>query len=327
MREVLQPYDRLAVPRLHGDLSTSRLLVLEFVEGRPILEAPDSGERREAARQLLEAFYRQILVDGFFHADPHPGNLIWSGEKIYLLDLGMVGELGPELREVLILLLLAFSRDDPKFLAEAMLMVTGEERRADLDLEALERDFTAFIDRFRAESLHDIELGPMLEGMLQIAGRHGVRLPSSLALTGKAFGQMQLAVSKLDPTLDPFRVIGRFLLRSGAEQVLRTANPQQLYYEAQKLRVRLVRFVDAVERATGARPGPKLQVDFIGAPAIEDAIRGAGRRLALAAGGAAGLVGAAATAAAGTAGWIPVSFAAVAGVFGGWLGIDLLRRR
>ena len=110
MREVLQPYDRLAVPRLHGDLSTSRLLVLEFVEGRPILEAPDSGERREAARQLLEAFYRQILVDGFFHADPHPGNLIWSGEKIYLLDLGMVGELGPELREVLILLLLAFSR-------------------------------------------------------------------------------------------------------------------------------------------------------------------------------------------------------------------------
>jgi hypothetical protein len=146
-------------------------------------------------------------------------------------------------------------------------------------------------------------------------------------LTGKAFGQMQLAVSKLDPTLDPFRVIGRFLLRSGGEQVLRTANPQQLYYEAQKLRVRLVRFVDAVERATGARPGPKLQVEFIGAPAIEDAIRGAGRRLALAAGGAAGLVGAAATAAAGTAGWIPITFGAVAGVFGGWLGVDLLRRR
>jgi predicted unusual protein kinase regulating ubiquinone biosynthesis (AarF/ABC1/UbiB family)/nucleotide-binding universal stress UspA family protein len=327
MREVLAPYERLAVPRLYSDLSTSRLLVLEFVEGRPILEAPDTKERREAARQLLEAFYRQMLVDGFFHADPHPGNLIWSDEKIYLLDLGMVGELGPELREVLILLLLAFSRDDPQFLAEAMLMVTGDEHRADLDLEGLERDFAAFIDRFRTESLRDIQLGPMLDGMLQIAGRHGVRLPSSLALSGKAFGQMQLAVSKLDPTLDPFRVMGRFLLRSVGDQVVTNTNPQHLYYEALKLKVRLVRFVDAVERATGARPGPKLQVDFIGAPAIEDAIRGAGRRLALAAGGAAGVVGAAATAAAGTAGWIPVTFAAVAGVFGGWLGLDLLRRR
>jgi predicted unusual protein kinase regulating ubiquinone biosynthesis (AarF/ABC1/UbiB family) len=327
MREILAPYDRLAVPRLHADLSTSRLIVLEFVEGRPILEAPDSHERREAARQLLEAFYRQILVDGFFHADPHPGNLIWSGEKIYLLDLGMVGELGPELREVLILVLLAFARDDPAFLAEAMLMVAGEERRADLDLKGLERDFAEFIDRFRGESLRDIQIGPMLDGMLRIAGRHGVRLPSSLALSGKAFGQMQLAVSTLDPTLDPFRVIGRFLLRNAGEQLAKNTNPQQLYYEAQKLKVRLVRFVDAVERATGARPGPKLQVDFLGAPAIEDAIRGAGRRLALAAGGAAGLVGAAATAAAGTAGWIPITFAAVAGVFGSWLGFDLLRRR
>ena len=82
-----------------------------------------------------------------------------------------------------------------------------------------------------------------------------------------------------------------------------------------------------MERATGARPGQKLQVDFLGAPAIEDAIRGAGRRLALSAGAASGLVGAAATAAASTAGWIPICFAVVAGVFGSWLGLDLLRRR
>src|SRR5712691_12222283 len=65
MRDVLAPYDRLDVPRLYRDLSTSRLLVLEFIEGVPIREAPDSDERREAGRQLLEAFYRQILADGF----------------------------------------------------------------------------------------------------------------------------------------------------------------------------------------------------------------------------------------------------------------------
>jgi ubiquinone biosynthesis protein len=327
MRAVLERYDRLDVPRLYSELSTSRLLVLEFIDGVPILEAPDSDERLDAAHQLLEAFSRQILVDGFFHADPHPGNLLWSGEKIYLLDLGMVGELGPEVREVLIVLLLAFARDDPKFLAEAVLMLAGDERRADIDLESMEHDFADFIDRFRIGSLRDIQIGPMLDGILQIATRHGIRLPASLALSGKALGQMQMAVTKLDPTLDPFRVMSRFLLRNVARRLRKQADPEHLYYEAEKLKLRAVRFVEAVERATGARPGQKLQVDFLGAASIEDAIRGTGRRLALSAGAGSGLVGAAATAATGTAAWIPISFAGVAGVFGAWLVLDLARRR
>lgn len=327
MRELLAGYDRLDVPRLHSELSTSRLLVMEFVEGVPILDAPESSARREAGQQLLEAFYRQILVDGFFHADPHPGNLIWSGEKIYLLDLGMIGELGPEVREVLVLLLLAFARDDPKFLAEAMLMLSGDDGRSDVDLSGLEGDFSSFIERFRIGSLRDIQIGPMLDEMLRIASQHGIRLPASLALSGKAFGQMQLAVTKLDPTLDPFRVIGRFLLRNVGERFRKGADPQQLYYEAEKIKLRLARFVEAVERATGARPGQKLQVDFLGAHAIEEAVRGAGRRLALAAGAASGLLGAAGTAAAATAGWISICFAVVAGVFGSWLAFDLLRGR
>jgi hypothetical protein len=138
---------------------------------------------------------------------------------------------------------------------------------------------------------------------------------------------MQLAVTKLDPTLDPFRVIGRFLVRNVGQRLRRQIDPQHLYYEAEKIKVRFVRFVEAVERAAGARPGQKLQVDFLGAASIEDAIRGAGRRLSLAAGTASGLVGAAATAAAGTADWIPIAFAAVAAVFGSWLTFDLARRR
>ena len=64
----------------------------------PIREAPDGPARKEAARQLLESYYRQILIDGFFHADPHPGNLLWWNDRIYFLDFGMVGEVGPELR-------------------------------------------------------------------------------------------------------------------------------------------------------------------------------------------------------------------------------------
>jgi ubiquinone biosynthesis protein len=327
LREVIAPYNRLAVPRVFPELSTSRLLVMEFVDGVPIREAPDSPERRESAGQLLEAFYRQILADGFFHADPHPGNLLWSDGRITFLDLGMVGELEPELRELLILLLLAFWRDDPKFLAEAVLMLAGEEQRPDVDLEGLEQEFTVFIQRFRVSSLSDIRIAAMLDGLIEIAGSHGVRLPAALALSGKAFGQMQLAVAELDPTLDPFKVVSSFLIRNLGERLRGQADPQRLYYEGQKLRLRFLRFVEAVERAAGARPGAKLQVDFLGTTAIEQAIRAAGRRLALAATVAAGIVGAATTAAADTAGWIPITLGGVAAVLGGWLAVDLARGR
>ena len=326
MREVLAPYTRLAVPRLYRDLSTPRLLVLEFVDGAPLRESVDSPERREAGRQLLEAFYKQVLIEGFFHADPHPGNLLWTGEKIVLLDLGMVGELGPEARELLIVLLLAFARNDPQFLSEAVLMLGGDDRRADIDMEALERDFSEFIERFHVASLQDIEIGPMLDGMIRIAAAHGIRLPASLALSGKAFGQVQLAIAELDPSLNPFQVVGDFLARNVRDRVIRQADPQRWFYEGQKLKLRATRLIEAIERATGARPGPKLQVDFLGSRDIEQAISRAGRRLALAALAAASLVGSAMTAATSTANWVPIVFGIAGAMIGAWLLVDVARR-
>jgi len=174
-----------------------------------------------------------------------------------LLDLGMIGELGPEPRELLIVLLLAFARNDPKFLSEAILMLAGEERRADLDLETLESEFAAFIERFQIGSLNDIQIGPMLDGMIRIASKHGIRLPASLALSGKAFGQVQLAIAELDPSLDPFRVVGDFLARNVRDRVRRQADPQRLFYEGQKLKLRLTRLVEAIERA-GYEPGAQV---------------------------------------------------------------------
>jgi ubiquinone biosynthesis protein len=327
MRAVLAPYARLAVPGLYADLSTSRLLIMEEVGGGALRDAPEGPERREAARQLLESYYRQVLKDGFFHADPHPGNLRWWDGKIYFLDFGMVGELEPELRELMIVLILAFWRDDPSFLTEAILMLSGEQGE-DVDLAALEQDFAAFIQRFRGGTLSEIRIGPMLEGMIDIARRHGVRLPASLALSGKAFGQMQLAVAELDPELDPFSVVSNFLLRTVGERVRERAAPERLYYEGQKLKLRLSRIIEAIERATGARPGAKLQLEFRGAPELEAAVLRVGRRLSLGAITAAALVATAITAASSdTATWIPALLGAAAALFAAWLASDIVRRR
>jgi ubiquinone biosynthesis protein len=123
MREVLESFSRLDAPRVHHRFTTTRLLVLELIPGGPVREAPSGPERKEAAAQLLESFYRQILTDGFFHADPHPGNMLWSDGTIYFLDLGMVGEVTPDLRERVLLLLLAFWQEDVPFLAEILLVL------------------------------------------------------------------------------------------------------------------------------------------------------------------------------------------------------------
>jgi ubiquinone biosynthesis protein len=293
LRAVLEPYDRLAVPALYSDLSTSRLLVMEEVQGGPLADAPEGPEREEAARQLLEAYYRQILKDGFFHADPHPGNLMWWDGRIYFLDLGMCGEVEPELRELMTLLLLAFWRNDPAFLADVMLMLAGPGQPLDLDLEALEAEFAAFIERFGgAASLRDIRIGAMLEGLTDIASRHRIRLPAALALSGKAFGQMQLAVAQLSPRLDAFDVVSGFLVRSVRERLFEHADPQRLFYEGQKLKLRATRLLEAVERTAGARPGGRLEVEFLGTDRIEEAIQRSAKRIAIAGVGAAALVAA-----------------------------------
>jgi predicted unusual protein kinase regulating ubiquinone biosynthesis (AarF/ABC1/UbiB family)/nucleotide-binding universal stress UspA family protein len=328
MRRVLAPYSRLDVPAVYKEYSTPRLLVMEEIQGVPIRQSTASSERTEAARQLLESYYRQILTDGFFHADPHPGNLMWWQDKIYFIDFGMVGEVGPELRELLILMLLAFWQEDVAFLADVVLMIAGADQRPDIDVPAFQAELGGLLARYRHVSLEEMQLGPILQEMTEISIRHDVPLPASLALTGKALAQMQLVTAELDPTLDPFAVAGQFLMRKFRDEVKGRMDPQKLFYESQKLRMRTVRFVESMERLTGARPGPKLQVNFRGTERLEDNIRRAGRRLSLALVAGALWIGTAfAAASADVASWVPPSLAGLGGVVTLGLGMDLLRRR
>jgi len=326
MRQVLSGYEQLDVPRVHVDLSTSRSLVMEEIQGIPISKAPAGSRRKEAARQLLESYYKQILSDGFFHADPHPGNLMWWKDKIYFLDFGMVGEVGAEIREHLMLLLMAFWQEDVGFLTDVTLMLTGAIDRTDLDASAFQEELGSLMVKYRTSSLAEMQLGPILQEMSEIALRHEVPLPASLTLTGKALAQVQLATADLDPDLDPFDVAGKFLMRQVLHGMGAKFDPKALFYQSQRLKVRFLRVVQAVERLIGARPGAKLEVNFR-ASSLEDTIRRAGRRLAL------GLTAGAAVLASGltalstrVAGWVPVTFGVVGAILTFGLVLDLVRR-
>ena len=313
MRAVLDVYPRLDVPAVYADFSTSRLLVMEEVGGGPISEAPEGPARTEAARQLIESYYRQILTEGFFHADPHPGNLKWCDDKVWFLDFGMVGEVGPELREGLVLLLLAFWQEDQAFLSETVLMLGGEEGSPDIDLAGFQLAIGDLVSRYRHLPLRELQLGPMLQDITTIAVRFDVPLPPTLILTGKALAQIQHATAELDPDIDPFAVAGSYLARATFDKLRGVIHPEQVLYEGQKLRTRAARLFESFERLVGARPGSNLQVEFKGLEGLETNLRRASRRLSLSLAGAGAFVATAITAdSTNVASWVAPTFGGVA---------------
>ncbi len=329
MREVVASYGRLDVPAVYGELSTTRLLVMHDVAGGPISAVPEGPLRTDVARQLLESFYKQIMVDGFFHADPHPGNLMWQPDEevLYFLDLGMVGDVTAEMREQMMLLLMAFWQEDVGFLTDVSLMLAGAIDRSDLDVDAYRSEIGQLMATYRGASLNEIQLGPVLQEMTQISLRHGVPLPASLALTAKSMAQMQLAAAQLDPDLDPFDIAGRFLMRTVLSGMGSKLDPKALFYQSQRLKVRAMRVIEAVERLIGARPGQKLEVNFRAA-SLETTVRRAGRHLALGAVAAASLLGTAiVTTSERVADWVPMALGGIGLVFTVGLVVDLLRNR
>src|SRR5438045_8435902 len=112
-----------------------------------------------------------------------------------------------------------------------------------------------------------------MQGLTEIASRHGVRLPASLALVGKALAQMQLTAGELDPELDPFSVVGGFVAKNLLTRVRSGADPKRLFYEVQKLEVRANALVEALDRIAGARLGHSMQVDDMGQSTVGDMTR------------------------------------------------------
>ena len=159
--------DRIRLPHLHGEFTTQRILVMEFLDGVPLGRADaviaERGlDRVELARTLLWCLLRQIMVDGVFHADPHPGNiLVLADGQLALLDFGSVGHLDTQLQGALQSLLLAIDQRDPAALRDALLEITNDS--PDIDAHSLERSLGR---------LHGAEPEPRTH-----PGRGGVRRP------------------------------------------------------------------------------------------------------------------------------------------------------
>jgi predicted unusual protein kinase regulating ubiquinone biosynthesis (AarF/ABC1/UbiB family) len=168
----------------------------------------------------------------------------------------------------------------------------------------------------------------LLQQLTEMSLRHGIRLPAALALIGKAFGQMQIAAAELDPSLDPFSIAASFYLRQLSGRLRTSANPRELFFEGQKLRVRIDRLLSALEGAVGARPGAGVQVELAHPEELTSVVSHAGRRIALGLTAASAMVGTAVTSTgARPPRWATPAFGAASAVLTGALLADVLRRR
>ncbi|MFO7904218.1 MAG: AarF/UbiB family protein [Pirellulaceae bacterium] len=191
------------VPSLHEELCTSKLLVMELVEGVKLSHsAPDDPRRRHRlARRGLRIVIKQVLEDGFFHADPHPGNIVIRQDDVLcLLDCGMVGRLTDAMRLKLTTLIQATVNKDSSQLLEVVLDLThgydGTER------DELQRDLMDLLDGYHSVPLEQLNLGCFLSEIASILREHKLSLPQNLSVMIKALITAEGVARELDPGLN-----------------------------------------------------------------------------------------------------------------------------
>ncbi|HUH12206.1 MAG TPA: AarF/UbiB family protein, partial [Longimicrobiales bacterium] len=188
--DILSDFPRLVVPAPVMDYTTSRVLTMDYIRGRKVTKlSPLVRLELDGASlvdELFEGYLRQVLVHGFFHADPHPGNVFLTDDRrLALIDLGMVATVGDELQEQLLHLLLAVADGRGGDAADATLDIAAPPADAELDREAFREDVDTLVRTAREASAEEAQVGRLVLEVARRCGDHGLRLPSAFAMLGR----------------------------------------------------------------------------------------------------------------------------------------------
>ena len=197
----------LVLPEIYWDLTSEKLLVMEWLNGVPLLVADMRGtkyggdanaERRAIADLLIRAYFQQFYIDGIFHADPHPGNLFYLPPgRIALIDFGLMGRLDPRTQQILIELILAIANLDSKRCSQLTLELA--ESTIPVNLAILQNDFDRLLRRYYNLQISEINFSQLIYKMMQIAQKHQIRLPSNMGLYAKTLANLEGVTRQLNP--------------------------------------------------------------------------------------------------------------------------------
>jgi ubiquinone biosynthesis protein len=206
----------VVVPRVHWELSTQRLLVLDALDGAPADDprvlAGELTDPSQLARTVARAFLKQVFDDGLFHGDLHAGNMLaMAGGKLGLLDFGAVGYLSEELQETLGRLFVALIGRDYAELADGLLTLGSLDES--ISMGGFQRDLRELIEPYHGRPLKDLRLGEILRESTQIAIRHHVRVPTDLTLLVRSVISVEGLTRQLDPAFLVLDMAGPYARR------------------------------------------------------------------------------------------------------------------
>ena len=217
-RELTADYEHLVVPEPLRDLSTSKVLTMDFLEGRKVTDVGPLGlldvDARPLVEELFACYLRMILDAGVLHADPHPGNLLLTPDgRIALLDLGMVATVPPRIQTQVVKLLLAISDGDGE--ETAVVLASMGHPLPGYDAAQFREDVSHLVSS-SVELGGDLQAGSVLVELSRLSGVHGLRPPAEMAMIGKALLNLDQATLHLDPTFSPAEAI-----RDNASSIMR----------------------------------------------------------------------------------------------------------
>lgn len=210
----IRTFRHLTTPMTYTAYSSRRVLTLSFIPGRHLAQIPNDELGRFApsalAKELLFAYFKQVIINGVFHCDPHPGNLLLTDDgRLAVLDFGMVGRLDEEQREKLILLLLAFSERQGERVANVYLEMVDVPR--DFDRRAFTQNICKLVCHYHDSSKQGLEIGRALLDLVRVANSYRISIPHNFTLLGKTLLNLDGTLYRLSPELDFIQVMHRYL--------------------------------------------------------------------------------------------------------------------
>jgi ubiquinone biosynthesis protein len=202
-------------PRVFREASSRTVITTSFLPGKKVFEAVREGANPEVlARKALAIFMKMIFDHGFFHADPHPGNLLILGDPgdpaIALVDLGLVGRLGPELRDQMVDLMTAAARRDHRAMVDAIYAIGTPTRTA--DRRELEAEIERLSDKYLGKRLGDFEFSGLIRDLASAAARYGLEIPSDFVMVGKALMTVEGIGRQIYPDIDVLKEVEPFFV-------------------------------------------------------------------------------------------------------------------
>lgn len=248
LAEDLAGEPHIKIPKVYEDLTTSKVLVMEWLDGVPLSqlknETLNSGEAKETAERIAKVFLSMIFVNGFYHADPHPGNIMFMDDgKVALLDFGMVGHLSSRIREYVEDMVSAVVAQDSERLARVI--VKAGSLPPDLDESVLGSDVTEFISFYGSLPVYKVKLFEALNEMMSIIHRHHIVLPAEVVMLIKTLMTLEGTNRALNPEFNLLSLMQEYRASMAASffnPLRKIARTRRFYYEMQ----------DFMETAPGA---------------------------------------------------------------------------